>query len=72
MGKNFEIPWVIPDQTIIKHQLLEKYISPWMNILYQHQARKGFNQHLMYVDGFSGPGFYWSDESKTSTCSGSP
>ncbi|ODA40137.1 three-Cys-motif partner protein TcmP [Desulfosporosinus sp. BG] len=72
MAKKIDIPWVIQDQTIIKHQLLEKYIGPWMNILYQQQARMKIKQHLMYVDGFSGPGYYWSNEQRNTTCIGSP
>jgi len=72
VGKSFDIPWVIQEQTIVKHQLLEKYIAPWMNILYHQQARLGIKQQLMYIDGFSGPGYYWTDESKNSTTIGSP
>ncbi len=68
-----EIPWVIKEQTKIKHELLESYISPWMGILYSHQKRtRGLRQLLIYVEGFSGPGIYYENENKDSMCSGSP
>lgn len=67
-----EIPWVIPKQTIIKHELLNKYIGKWMAILYNHQKRYGFDEVLVYVDGFAGPGEYWEDDNKVNTIHGSP
>lgn len=67
-----EIPWVIPEQTKIKHQLLKNYIATWMAILFSQQENFGFPQRLIYLDGFSGPGIYYEDETKSSTCLGSP
>lgn len=67
-----EIPWVIEEQTKIKHGLLKDYISSWMAILFSTQKNYGFSEILIYIDGFSGPGIYYTDKTKTSTCPGSP
>jgi len=67
-----EIPWVIEEQTKIKHELLKKYISPWMSILFSHQDNLNIKNILIYVDGFSGPRIYYSDSKKRNVCDGSP
>lgn len=67
-----EIPWPIEDQTKVKLQLLKNYTSPWMSILFSTQERYGLPEKLIYFDGFSGPGLYWTDKSKSSQLSGSP
>lgn len=67
-----EIPWVIEEQTKIKLELLEQYISPWMSILFSNQARYNLPEILLYFDGFSGPGVYFKDDKKQSHCDGSP
>jgi len=67
-----EIPWIIEPQTIIKHQLLEQYISPWMAILFSTQERFNNPETLLYFDVFCGPGIYYTDRTKTTTCNGSP
>ncbi|MGA2975929.1 MAG: three-Cys-motif partner protein TcmP [Spirochaetia bacterium] len=67
-----EIPWVIQEQTRIKHDLLSKYISPWMKILFKTQESHNFAKQLFYFDGFSGPGSYYEDETRTVTVDGSP
>jgi len=67
-----EIPWVIEEQTKVKHQLLKNYISPWMAILFSQQEKYKFPQKLLYFDGFSGPGIYFEDDKKGTTCFGSP
>lgn len=67
-----EIPWVIQDPAKIKHKLLKDYISPWMHILFQNQEKYGYPEILLYFDGFSGPGIYYEDDTKASTCPGSP
>ena len=66
------IPWVIEEQTAIKHELLRAYIGPWMNILWQQQERVHVAPHLIYVDGFAGPGEYWTSEARTAKVDGSP
>jgi len=66
------IPWVTQEQTKIKHQLLQNYIDPWMAILLSQQEKMGLPQKLLYFDGFSGPGIYYEDNSRNSTCQGSP
>jgi three-Cys-motif partner protein len=67
-----EIPWVIEEQTKVKHQLLKNYINPWMAILFSQQEKYKFPQKLLYFDGFSGPGIYFEDDKKGTTCFGSP
>ena len=66
------IPWVIEQQTAVKHQLLRSYIATWMNILWQQQERLRQPAHLIYVDGFAGPGEYWTTKSATEKVDGSP
>jgi three-Cys-motif partner protein len=67
-----EIPWVIEEQTKVKHELLKRYIRPWMAILYSTQKKFNLLEVLLYFDGFSGPGIYYEDEKKETTCLGSP
>jgi len=66
------IPWIIEEQTKIKHELLKKYISPWMSILFRAQDKLKIKNTLIYIDGFSGPGIYYSDSKKQNVCDGSP
>ena len=68
----FEIPWVIEEHTRIKHALLTKYIDPWMAIFFAVQSKLGKVQKVVYFDGFCGPGTYYTDETKTEECCGSP
>jgi three-Cys-motif partner protein len=70
--KTKEIPWVIGEQTKVKHQLLRKYIDPWMKILLAYQSKKNLREQLIYIDGFSGPGVYWRNNLKRAKCWGSP
>lgn len=66
------IPWVIEQQTVVKHQLLRSYMATWMNILWQQQERLRRPPHLIYVDGFSGPGEYWKTAERKEKVDGSP
>jgi three-Cys-motif partner protein len=66
------IPWVIEQQTAVKHELLKAYIATWMKILWQQQERMKLPPHLIYVDGFAGPGEYWTSEDHTAKTDGSP
>jgi three-Cys-motif partner protein len=72
MSRIDEIPWVIEEPTKIKHQLLNDYLGAWMSILYSNQSLIGREKKLIYVDGFSGPGEYWADETKSAKVNGSP
>ena len=72
MSKSREIPWVIEKHTKIKHQLLNDYLGAWMPIMYSQQSLLRKEKKLIYVDGFAGPGEYWSDETKNSKVKGSP
>lgn len=67
-----EIPWVIEEQTKVKHGLLRSYIDPWMSILLSQQKLIRAKEELVYFDGFSGPGLYWETDQKNLTCHGSP
>lgn len=67
-----DIPWVIEEHTKIKHDLLRQYIPTWMNICFRQQKLLGFQQLVVYFDGFSGPGEYYLDNNKNSKCDGSP
>jgi hypothetical protein len=58
------IPWVIEEQTAVKHELLKSYVGTWMNILWQQQERMGVEPRLIFVDGFAGPGEYWTSEAR--------
>ncbi|MEA2096233.1 MAG: three-Cys-motif partner protein TcmP, partial [Candidatus Cloacimonadota bacterium] len=67
-----EIPWVIKEQTKLKLKLLQSYIAPWARILFKQAKKIGVRQHLLYIDGFSGPGEYYETEEKKSCVDGSP
>lgn len=67
-----KIPWVIKEQTMVKHELLRQYIDPWMIILFNNQEKYKKQELLLYFDGFSGPGVYYTDNAKNVTCPGSP
>jgi len=64
--------WPIGLQTRVKHQLLRRYISPWMAILLNYQEKFRNGGSLLYFDGFAGPGLYWKDDKKLSKSLGSP
>ena len=67
-----QIPWVIQEQTQLKLDILKKYVAPWATILFQQAKKIKCTQKLLYIDGFSGPGIYYKDESKSETVDGSP
>ena len=69
---SMKIPWVIKEQTKVKHELLKQYIDPWMIILFNNQAKYKKQELLLYFDGFSGPGVYYTDNKRRITCAGSP
>lgn len=66
------IPWEIEEQTAVKHELLKSYIGSWLNILWQNQERVHVAPHLIFVDGFAGPGEYWTTAARTAKVDGSP
>jgi len=72
MAKSREIPWVIEEQTKVKHQLLNDYVQVWMLIIFRQQAKLSLKQKVVYIDGFAGPGIYWADSTRTSSVPGSP
>jgi len=48
--------WAIEPHTLAKHQILRKYLDAWLPIL------GAYNERIVYVDGFSGPGQYMGGE----------
>jgi three-Cys-motif partner protein len=48
--------WPIEPHTAAKHEILRKYLDAWFPIL------NTYNQRIVYVDGFSGPGRYTGGE----------
>lgn len=46
-----ETLWKFEPHTVAKHQILKAYISAWAPILLQ-----GYNERVVYIDGFAGPG----------------
>ncbi len=67
-----EIPWVIDEHSKVKHELLRSYIGTWMAIMFNQQEKLGITPQLLFLDGFAGPGIYYEDDRKSSTCKGSP
>jgi len=67
-----EIPWIIKEQTELKLKILRNYIAPWASILFKQAKKIGRRQHLLYIDGFCGPGMYYEDENRNSYVDGSP
>src|SRR3989338_8237693 len=59
-----QIPWKIDPHTSAKHEILKKYLQPWMAILSSTRKR------LVYLDGFAGPGEYLNE--KDEKINGSP
>jgi len=53
-----KIPWEIEPHTEVKHEILKKYLPPWMVILSKGHKR------LIYLDGFAGPGEYLNNAGK--------
>jgi three-Cys-motif partner protein len=51
-----ETIWPIEPHTNAKHKILRKYLDAWFPIL------NTYNQRIVYVDGFSGPGRYTGGE----------
>lgn len=45
------------EQTRVKHEILEKYLRVYFNVL------KKWNQNLLFIDGFAGPGAYQDNSS---------
>ena len=66
------IPWVIEQHTRVKHRLLSSYMATWMKIMWQQQELTRRPAHLIYVDGFAGPGEYWATEDQKEKVDGSP
>ncbi len=48
--------WEIDPHTIAKHDILKRYLEAWFPILNK------FNERIIYVDGFCGPGRYKNGE----------
>ncbi|MFN3485033.1 MAG: three-Cys-motif partner protein TcmP [Planctomycetota bacterium] len=56
MATPTETLWEIDPHTAAKHEILQRYLEAWFPILgSQHQ-------HVVYIDGFAGPGRYKGGE----------
>jgi three-Cys-motif partner protein len=51
------------EQTRVKHEILERYLWAYLHVL------KRWNNNLLFIDGFAGPGVY---QANGSTQPGSP
>jgi three-Cys-motif partner protein len=56
MTKPTEVVWEIEPHTLAKHAILRGYLQAWFPIMSK------YNERLVYVDGFSGPGVYQDGE----------
>jgi three-Cys-motif partner protein len=50
------VQWIIEPHTLIKHEILRGYLGAWFPILCR------YNQRVVYLDGFCGPGRYANGE----------
>ena len=56
MAKPMQSLWEIEQHTKAKHEILERYLDAWIPILAK------YNQRIIYLDGFCGPGRYKGGE----------
>lgn len=56
MAKPMQSLWDIEQHTKAKHEILERYLDAWFPILAK------YNQRIIYLDGFCGPGRYKGGE----------
>lgn len=56
MAKNLETVWQIDPHTQSKHVILRRYWEAWLPIMTK------YNQRVLYIDGFAGPGRYAGGE----------
>jgi three-Cys-motif partner protein len=47
--------WVLKEHTRVKHEILDKYLTPWI-----YKLSSAYNT-LIYIDGFAGRGDYYND-----------
>ena len=56
MGRKLETIWEIDPHTQSKHTILRRYWEAWLPIMTK------YNQRVLYIDGFAGPGRYAGGE----------
>ena len=56
MAKKLETVWQIDPHTQSKHTILRRYWEAWLPIMTK------YNQRVLYIDGFAGPGSYAGGE----------
>ncbi len=56
MSKSMACLWDIEPHTLAKHEILKRYLEAWFPILAK------YNQRVVYLDGFCGPGRYKGGE----------
>jgi three-Cys-motif partner protein len=59
MAKQLATLWPLEEHTAAKHELLTRYLSRWVPIFQFGYAK---SDHLVFVDGFAGPGVYAGGE----------
>jgi three-Cys-motif partner protein len=56
LAKKLDTVWQIDPHTVSKHTILRRYWEAWLPIMTK------FNQRVLYIDGFAGPGKYAGGE----------
>lgn len=56
MGTTKDTVWELDPHTLAKHEILRRYLGAWFPILGR------YNQRIVYIDGFCGPGRYAGGE----------
>lgn len=56
MAKKIETIWKMDPHTLAKHTILRRYWQAWLPIM------TAWNQRVLYIDGFAGPGKYKQGE----------
>lgn len=56
MGTTKDTVWELDPHTLAKHEILRRYLGAWFPILGR------YNQRIVYIDGFCGPGRYSQGE----------
>lgn len=55
--------WAAEPHTLVKHQILRRYLQAWFPILTQQAANlRAGSREVLFIDGFAGPGEYEGGE----------
>jgi len=64
MAKSKDPYWPIPEATAVKHSILKRYLGAFMGVFFSTCERYGLKPKVVFIDGFAGPGKYYTDESR--------